>query len=126
MKKITKISLAFIAALFLNAGIQSENKIEGTWRNTGNQLFQIQIFSTAKGRYDGKIINHKKDTSLNGRIILHQLHYQADKKIFSGRMSAPDRDTKLAAELTLQTPDMIRINARKSVFSKTLYLARVK
>lgn len=104
---------------------QYANDIIGKWQNVDDASFQIEIYLAKDGNYYGKILNDSKSQGNKGKIVLHKLSYHVDKKIYTGIMNPPDANIKLNAEIVFVSSKKLKINVRKFLMSKTMYLTKL-
>ena len=117
-----------IIAFFISFAVsaQSGKDILGKWKTDDNVNLEAEIFSSNDGLYYGKIVQDKGKKVNNGKIILKKFVYNSKTNSFKGKLSPHDRDIDLNAIITFESHDILKVVARKFLFSKTIYFKRIK
>lgn len=128
MKK-SKVNLVFtllLVGLCLGSNAQTENAIIGKWEGADGKDFMVEIYLAKDHYFYGKVASAAKATPNSGKIILNKFIYSPSEKAYAGTMSPPDSNTEISAKIVFVNADKLKITARKFVFTKTMYLTRVK
>ena len=94
------------------------DNIEGKWQAEDNGKI-IEIYKDKDGLFYGKDIE-------TGSIMIKGLRYDSSSQKYIGKMKPPDKDIELKASMVLIDKDRIKISIRMFIFSKSMYLARLK
>jgi hypothetical protein len=100
------------------AWLPSKSLPDGQWKSTERMDLILTWHSLSNGSYIGK--------NQDGHIVLKDIIYDANTDSFRGLLTPPGQNIQLPAKIVIETADQIKIQLRKFLMTKTIYLVKIK
>jgi hypothetical protein len=98
-----------------SVGQEHPKVLSGRWKGTEKELV-ITVSEGKDGLYYGK--------DSKGKLMLDRLRYDAKEGVYRGTLQPPDRPNSIPVTVTVESPDRLRLDVRKFLMTKTIYLIR--
>jgi uncharacterized protein (DUF2147 family) len=127
ISSFSKIFLTILLIFITVSGYSQTAAITGNWKaEDSTKNLQMVVYLAKDGNYYGKVINDNSQHSKNGKLVLEELRYNKEANNYEGTMQPPEAGITLNATVTVENADRLKIEAKKLIKKKTMYLTRIK
>ncbi len=120
-----KISLIILFLIISRSFPQSKNEvIIGTWLEKETNI-KVTFYLDTDNCFYGKVIEDPENISNNNQIVFHKLIYSNNDECYVGTMTPPEKDIELSVKIYSTSNNILKVVAKKFIFSKTLYFQRL-